>query len=84
MHPVLQSVSFLICDDISLAELFLRDDETTPLEGAVVARDFASTPAVHSFTMRIEKYLRLPSVRIEVVNPQGITVLDIFAALASA
>ncbi|KAF7356260.1 hypothetical protein MVEN_00957500 [Mycena venus] len=87
MHPILQSVDFLICEYISEAHLFLRGDnygDRTPLEDAAVARDLASIPAVHNFTISLENYLRLPSVRIEVVNPEGITVLDIFTTLAKA
>ncbi|KAJ6581988.1 hypothetical protein B0H19DRAFT_1117198 [Mycena capillaripes] len=87
MHPILQSVDFLISEHgISEAQLYRSDDtdETAPLEDAAVARDLATIPAVHNFSISLEPYLSLPSVRIEVVNSDGITVLDIFTALSRA
>jgi hypothetical protein len=87
MHPVLTSVSFVLGRDVSAARLFVNGDfSDTPLADMTIAHDLMSIPAVQRFSIKIEGdvFDVLTMFEVEVENPEGVTVLDVFTNLAEA
>ncbi|KAJ6581978.1 hypothetical protein B0H19DRAFT_521640 [Mycena capillaripes] len=83
LHPVLRNISFVFGH--GAAHLIVENDvDDTELGDTAVAHDFISIPAVQHFTINIEEDTLECEYQIEVKNPQGVTVLDVFTELAAA
>ncbi|KAJ7699016.1 hypothetical protein B0H17DRAFT_1129554 [Mycena rosella] len=88
VHPILSKAAFFPGDKVSEAVIFSENDTGIKLVNLAAANDMATIPAVHTFTMRIQKYLVFLggefSYQVDVKDSKGITVIDIFTELAKA
>ncbi|KAJ7180999.1 hypothetical protein C8R46DRAFT_1028360 [Mycena filopes] len=99
MHPVLKRISFVLGDDLSDARLYTGSGlDDCPLAATAVAHDLASIPAVEKFVIVFEmsNYMfdyslsglphRQTSLwsKVDVLNPNGVRIVDIFTMLSNA
>ncbi|KAJ7445330.1 hypothetical protein FB451DRAFT_68521 [Mycena latifolia] len=85
MHPVMSKVNFVLGNKVERAEIFSFGNARTSVPDSAVAHDLVSIPAVKCFTIEIEErtdVMETAKFQIEVKNPKGVTVLDVFTQLA--
>ncbi|KAJ7623658.1 hypothetical protein FB45DRAFT_1005999 [Roridomyces roridus] len=88
MHTALPHITFILGDEASSAHFDLRDendsvstydsesDDQIPLHSMSIYNDLASIPAVHTLHIELD-----PDVEVEIKNPEGVTLRDIFTQL---
>ncbi|KAJ7066205.1 hypothetical protein C8F01DRAFT_1122604 [Mycena amicta] len=86
LHPLFAIVSYVVGDDVTEIQIYPKpegDRDPVPLSSFSAANDFATIPFVHTLTMKLESDWGDDNFTIDIENPDGITVLDVFLGLAN-
>ncbi|KAJ7066210.1 hypothetical protein C8F01DRAFT_1122617 [Mycena amicta] len=81
LHPLLDIAEYAIGDPLSKMYIYNKGG-WAPTFGP--SNDLASIPAVFTLSMQLESYDRIDHFSVDVQNPRGVTVLDVFSGLQNA